>query len=317
MSQLRKNSHVWDVKNTGDKDLEIWMEESTCSCTIGKLALPPDATKNEKPHVIVKPKESTPIELQWDTKTFSETYSQGVTIGTNDPSRPTFQLTIKGTVYPPVQIYPPEMITLNGISNEEVSRTVIAVYSMDLPNMKVTKLSTGRPEIFKLSHTPMTKADRNQLKVPAGGHRLDIEIQPGLPLGRFSDTLVIETDHPLQKETKVTIRGFTTGPIRVVPDKLSMKGVNGAVGATQTMSLLVRGGKEVKFTVVQTPGEHAKVTIGRNDAPDQKGRYRLTVTVPPGTPSLRMDKDIILKTDLPRADEIKIPADIFVTNPGG
>ena len=120
MSQLRKNSHVWEVKNAGEKDLEIWMEESTCSCTIGKLAIPPDAARNAKPHVIVKPKESTPIQLDWDTKTFSETYSQGVTIGTNDPSRPTFQLTIKGMVYPPVQIYPPEMITLNGISNEEV-----------------------------------------------------------------------------------------------------------------------------------------------------------------------------------------------------
>ncbi len=315
MSQLRQNSHVWEVKNVGDKDLEIWMEESTCSCTIGKLAIPPDWDKKVKPRVFVKPNEATPISLEWDTKTFSETYSQGVTLGSNDPSRPTFQLTIKGTVYPPVQIYPPEMIKLDGISNEEVSRTVIAVYSMDLPNMKVTKLSTGRPDIFKLSHKPMTKTDRDQLKVPAGGYRLDIEIQPGLPLGRFSDTLIIETDHPLQKETKVSIRGFTTGPIRVIPERLYMRGVNGAVGATQTLSLLVRGGKEVNFTVVQTPGKHAQVTIAPNNSADQKGRYRLTVTVPPGTPSSRMDKEIILKTDLPRADEIKIPADILVTNP--
>ena len=83
-----------------------------------------------------------------------------------------------------------------------------AVYSMDMPNMKVTKISTGRPELFTAKQTPLTAEDRKQLQVPGGGYRIDLEIKPGLPLGRFSDTLVIETDHPLQKETKVSIHGY-------------------------------------------------------------------------------------------------------------
>jgi uncharacterized cupredoxin-like copper-binding protein len=311
MSQLRKNSHVWEVKNAGEKDLEMWLEDSTCSCTIGKLAIPVDAEKKDKPRVRVKPNETTPIALDGDTKVFANEYSQGVTIGTNDPRRPTFMLTIKGMVYPPVQIFPPEMITLNGISNETVSKAYIAVYSMDMPNMKVTKLTTGRPELITATQSPLTKSDLQQLKVPAGGYRIDIEIKPGLPLGRFSDTLIIETDHPLQKETKVSIRGYATGPISVVPDKLTWRGVNGVVGATHSMTLLVRGDKVVNFEVVQKPGKYAELTVEKTD---QKGRHRLTITVPPGTPSVRMDKEIILKTDDPRAAEIKIPADIIVTN---
>jgi hypothetical protein len=315
MSQLRKNSHVWEVKNVGEKDLEIWLEESTCSCTIGKLAIPVDAEKKVKPHVHVKPNETTPIALEWDTKTFPSTsYSQGVTIGTNDPGRPTFALTVKGMVYPPVQVYPPEMITLNGISNELVSHAAIAVYSMDMPAMKVTKLTTGRPDLITATHKPLVKSDHVQLKVPAGGFRIDLEIKPGLPLGQFSDTLIIETDHPLQKETKVSIRGYATGPISVFPPRLTWRGVNGAVGATTAMNLLVRGEKKVHFEIVQKPGDYAELTIDENKSNDKKGQYRLTISVPPGTPSVRMDKDIILKTDHPSAAEIKIPADIIVTN---
>jgi hypothetical protein len=313
MSQFRKSSHVWEVKNVGNADLEMWMESSTCSCTIAKLATPPDSPA--KTHVKVKPNETTPIELEWDTKQFQNEYSKGATIGTNDPRRPSFALSVKGVVYPPVMVFPPEMITLNGISNEEVTRTMVAVYSMDMPTMKVTKISTGRPEFFTTKQSPMTAEDRKNLNVPAGGYRIDVEVKPGLPLGRFSDALVIETDNPLQKETKVSIHGYATGPISVIPEKLSMRGVSGKNGATHSLSLLVRGGKDVLFEVVQKPDDRFDIQIARNDAaPNQKGRWRLTLTIPPGTPPAHIEKEIILKTDHPSATEIKIPVSIIITN---
>ena len=96
-----------------------------------------------------------------------------------------------------------------------------------------------------------------------------------------------------------------------------MRGVNGAVGATHTMSLLVRGGKEVNFTVVQTPG---RVSEGYRRPQRQSGPKRaipLDGDGATGNAVVCMDKDIILKTDLPRAEEVKIPADILVTNAGG
>ena len=95
MSQFRKSSHVWEVKNVGNADLEMWMESSTCSCTIAKLATPPDAPA--KTHVRVKPNETTPIELEWDTKQFQNEYSKGATIGTNDPARPEIRTQRQGS----------------------------------------------------------------------------------------------------------------------------------------------------------------------------------------------------------------------------
>ena len=312
MSQLRTDSHTWEVKNVGESDLEMWMHESSCSCTIAKLA-GATAMGAEKPKVRVKPKQTTPIALQWETKTFEHEYVKNATIGTNDPSRPYFTLHVKGVVYPPVTVYPPELITLNGISNEETTYASVAVFSMDMAAMKITRISTGRPAIFSTKQTPLSKKDREQLKVPGGGYRIDLAVKPGLPLGRFSDELVIETDHPLRKEVKISIHGYATGPISVIPNEVWMTGVSGARGGTHSLNLLVRGGKEVNFKVVKKP-ENIEVTIAPNESSNQKGRYRLTVAVPPGSSPANIQDEIIIGTDDPRAAEIKIPVRITITS---
>jgi hypothetical protein len=124
---------------------------------------------------------------------------------------------------------------------------------------------------------------------------------------------VIETDHPLRKEVRVSIHGYATGPISVVPDQLRMTGVSGPLGGTQSLSLVVRGGKEVNFKIVKKP-ELIDVTIAPYDGSKQKGRYRLTVAVPPGSSPANIQDDIILQTDHPSATEIKIPVRITITN---
>ncbi len=114
MSQQTEGSHSWKITNKGEGDLELWLEGKTsCSCTIASLK---DGKKAQ-----VKPGESTTIDLEWNTKTFENDYSQTATIGTNDPSRPSFTLAVKGKVFPPVIVIPPQMITFGTISNEDTS----------------------------------------------------------------------------------------------------------------------------------------------------------------------------------------------------
>jgi hypothetical protein len=315
MPQMRRSSHTWEVKNVGNADLILWMESSTTSITIAnQVAAPGPAGRSSRARV--KPNDMALIELEWETKNFINWYMKGCTIGTNDPNQPIFSLRVKGMVYEPVIVVDPAgIIRLNGISNEEVSRAAVAVYAKDVSAMKVTKIRSGRPELITAKQTPLAEEERKRLNV-AGGYRIEVEIKPGLPPGKFSDTLMIETNHPLEKETMVSIQGYAVGPIRAVPERLSMKGVDGASGATRSLSLVVRGGKPVKFEVVQKPDADIGVAITPYDGPNQQGRYRLTVTVPPGTPPARFEEEIILKTDHPRAAEIKIPVSIIVTNSG-
>jgi hypothetical protein len=210
---MRRSSHTWEVKNIGDVDLLLWIESSTASITIANLVAAPGPA-GRPPRARVKPKETALIELEWETKNFINWYMKGCTIGTNDPNWPSFSLRVKGMVYEPVVMVDPSgIIRLNGISNEEVSRATVSVYAKDVSAMKVTKIRSGRPELITAKQTPLTVNERKLLNV-AGGYRIDVEIKPGLAPGKFSDTLVIETDHPLEKETMVSIQGYAVGPIR-------------------------------------------------------------------------------------------------------
>jgi hypothetical protein len=309
MAQLSEGTHSWDFKNIGDADLELWMESSTCSCTIAKLS---SKEGEEKKKVVVKPQDSTKIELQWQTKMFSDAYSKGATIGTNDPGRRSVSLNVKGRVYPPVVIFPNEMMTFNAVSNEEPHQAKIAVFAVDRPDLKIKKVSTSRPEFLVPQVKPLSPEDCKQLKVQAG-LQVTVEMKPGMPLGRFQDELVIETDHPLKSDVKITIAGNTTGPISVIPDRVRIQSVSRRLGASRDLTILVRAGKPTTFTVSYHP-EKVKVEITPDDTPTQKGRYKMSVIVPPGTAAGQIEDLIVLKTDHPKAGEIKIPVSILVSN---
>ncbi len=209
MAQHDGSSHTWLIRNEGEADLDIWLDgKPTCSCTIAKLEGGQKAT--------IKPGVATTIDLNWNTKEFPDDYSQGATFGTNDPRTPTFKLAIKGKVYPPVVIFPPQMIQFPRISNEEPHQAKFAVYSQERPELKVIKVVSSKPGLIVAESKPMTPQEAKQLKVEKG-YMVTVEIKPGMPLGNFHEELVVTTDHPKQPEVKMTIGGSVYGPISVTP----------------------------------------------------------------------------------------------------
>jgi len=313
ISQQTDWLHSWDIKNTGEGNLEIWGQAVTCSCTSSTLKVAPPGQAPEK--VTIKPGETKKVDVKGNTKTFGEKYSQSVTVGTNDPSRPTVELAVKGKVTPPVIVFPPDALSFPTLSSEDATNTRIAVYSPTQPELKLTKLTSSRPGLIVAHAVPLTPDECKQFNVKAG-HQVAIEIKPGMPLGRFSEELIINTDHPARPEVKVAISGRVTGPISVLPDHLQMLNVASQKGGTGEITLLVRGGHSTNFEVAHKP-EKVEIAIAKDDTPTMKGRYRLTVKVPAGTTAGPIEDQIILKTNHPKATELKIPINIFVSRSSG
>ncbi len=313
MSQRDKGTHTWTIKNVGEGELELWLEgKPTCSCTVAELEVPKGEEGGAKKVVKVKPGDSTKINLFWETRNRENHYSQSATIGTNAAEKPSFTLAVHGLVHPPVMVVPPQLITLTEVSNETTTPARVGVFSLDRPATKVTKVTTSRPSLITARAVPFSEEEKKAFKTTTG-YRVEIDIKPGMPLGRFQDEIVIDTDHPLQPETKITITGNVTGPISVVPERLRMPNVVGKQGATREITLLVRGGDKTKFEVAHKP-DKVEVAIAPSNTGDSKGRYLMTVKVPAGTASGWVDDEIILKTDHPRAGELKIPVSIIVSN---
>jgi hypothetical protein len=311
MPQRSEGKHSWEFKNVGDADLELWLESSTCSCTIAKFKA--DEGRGKKT-VLIKPNTSTTIDLEWQTKLFPPDYTKGATIGTNDPARPSVALSVTGKVYPPVILVPADLVAFNTVSNEQINEAKIAVFSMDRPETKITQMTTSRPEFLVPKSRPLTADECKQLKAKAG-YEVTLTMKPGLPLGRFREDLAIVTDHPLNSDLKLPVTGVVTGPISFIPESVRMPSVSSSEGATRDVTILVRDEKATEFEVAYAP-KKIQVKITPDPTATQKGRYRMTVIVPPGTSAGPVQDDIILRTDHPKATELKIPVNVLISNSG-
>ena len=82
-----------------------------------------------------------------------------------------------------------------------------------------------------------------------------------------------------------------------------------------TLVIMVRNAPETKFEVVEKP-DNLKVEIIPSDVNTgtiaKVRRYKMVVTVPPGTPAGQIDGAITLKSDHPQASRVKIPVDVVV-----
>ncbi len=313
MPKRTDGAHSWEIKNVGEGPLEIWLEDTSCSCTVAKLADDKKTGAAAKKSVTVPPGESTPIEVSWNTKEWIA-FGQTATLGTNDPKQRSVTLRVRGKVLMPVAIEPSETVAFPSVSYEESSRSNLKILSPDQAGLKLTKVTSSKPGLVVTDVKPMTPEEIKELGVLSGYH-LIVEVKPGLPLGPFREEVVIQTDHPKQPEVKLAVSGRVMGPISVTPEKLGMPNVGSREGASRDVSLVVRGGKETHIEVAYAP-EKLKVAVVPDKASRVPGRYRMTVTVPPGTPGGLVDDRIVLKTDHPQAGEIKIPVSIYVTRSG-
>ena len=308
LPQRTTGKHSWPVKNEGEGDLEIWMISSTCSCTLAKFK---DGKK-----AVVKPGETTEIDLEYETRENNGEYAKGAEIGTNDPSLPSFSLGVKGKVFPPVVTFPSDpLINLSTISSDQDDHVShVAVYSRDRPETKVVKVTTSNPNVV-VTQAPISAEELKSIPPQMqakGGTTLAINVKSGMTLGLFREEIVVTTDHPKQPELRITVAGKMIGAINLSPQQVVMHDVYSKAGATVESMIIVREQRPTKIEVVSKP-EKLKVEVAPIEG-GGAGRYRLIVTVPPGSPVERIEDEIVLKTDHPKAGRLTVPISVWVLN---
>jgi hypothetical protein len=307
LPQRATSKHTWAVHNQGDADLTLWMISSTCSCTLAKFK------NGEK--ALVKPGETTEIDLEFETRENNGAYEKGAEIGTNDPELPQFSLHVKGQVFPAVMTTAPSnTVNFSGISNDQDDiHSFVAVFSRDRPETKILKAVSSRPDDVGVEFEPLNATEAKQIGDLKGGYRVTIRPKPSLPLGNFREEIIVTTDHPKQPEVRIGVTGSMSGPINVIPARLLLHQVSGRDGGQGTVVLAVRNARETKFEVEKAP-KGVKVSIEPGEGGARKGRYRLLIEIPPGTPAQEIEDEIKLKTDHPKAGTVFVPISIWVQN---
>lgn len=309
----------WVVRNEGKGDLVLTLANKECSCTSvevrdkgGKVS----KLEAAGGQAILAPGDEATIRLTWETREpHDPKFRKQATIGTNDLQHPKFTFIAEGEVYPAVVVFPKPDIEMVELTTDEESHPArVAVFSPDRPDTKITKISSSNPDLVVASQEPLTEDDCKALKVTKG-IRVNVDVKRGLPLGIFREEVVLHTDHPRKPEVRLALSGKMVGPISLIPSMLEMHNVSSKSGNQKEMMLLVRNHRATKFQVESKP-EKLKVDVVEGKSDSKVSRYRLIVTVPPGTPAGKVEDQIILKTDHPYAGELRIPVKLFIGDAG-
>jgi hypothetical protein len=299
----------WVVKNVGEGDLEILKGATSCRCTVANF-------KNNESKIVLKPGESTELKITWHAKPDDNgPFAQEASIETNDPEQPKMSFRITGNVQPAISMQPPVPdFDFSTTPNDVKTPSRLALSSADKPDFKITSVTTTNPEAIETAVHPLSDAEKKQLKYE-NGYRVDINLLPSKALGAFNEEVIINTDHPMRPSIRVVVRGNRVGPIALAPSSIRIHDATSSDGGSKTMILTVRDREEpTKIEVEQQP-EKFQVTIEPVDNKDNASkihRYRLTATVPPGTTPGASAGVLLLKTDHPSAQQIKIPYDVAV-----
>jgi len=312
MAQQTTGKHSWVFKNTGVGPLELRGAATSCSCTSTDLFDQKDGKSGKT--VTLQPGESRPIEVTWNTKMNNGKWGQTVTIATNDLNRPQVVLGFMGTVHPAITTIPGDPSqNLGAVSNEEPTTRRIALYSSDRPDLKITRVASSNTEMVTATSRPLNAEEAARFKVDKG-YAIEVTVNPSPNLGEFSEEVLVETDHPQKAELRFRVRGRVTGPISVMPEKATVRGATSSEGGFEALTIWARGRSAVNFSVEKKPPglDVAIEPIPAANATAKGSKYKMTVKVVPGIESGRIIDEIVLKTDDPKAKELRVPVDVLV-----
>ena len=311
LPQKTQSAHSWTIANQGKGDLVLEVGQVTCSCTNVDLDTGQPITAGYE--VTLKPGEKKAFKINFNTKEWDKFHQVAPIIVHNDPNVQQIDLTIDGIVRPAVMTYPADKsVIVSTIGNDISVVRDVALFSFDRPDLKVLDVQVSDPKALSVEQHDMTADECKQFKITKG-KRLTITVKPTPKLGQFTEEISVKLDHPMQDLVKFTVIGRREGPISVIPGTVRMFNIDAKRGATETLTLLVRGREQTKFTFEHKPKavEVAIEPMGQVEG-SKVQRYQLTIKVPPNSPHGTISDDIILKTDHPGALEVKIPVTIVV-----
>ena len=307
LPQQKVGKHAWPFKNTGAGTLELRGMAKSCSCTTAELF----GTEGEK-QIKIEPGGSLPIEVTFQTKMNDGPYRQTVTVGTNDPAKPEITLTVEGTVRPAITTVPGDpSISYGPVSNEEPLARKVALYSADRPDLKLTRLTSSNPALLGVEARDLNSEESKMFKVEKG-YVIEVTLKPSTHLGAFAEEVLVETDHPMKADLRFKVIGKITGTITSQPERVTVRDANASFGGSEVITLLCRR-PSVNFAVDKKPqGLDVAIEPIPPPAGAKGSKYKMTVKVIPGTEPGRIVDEIVLKTDDPKASEVKLPVDVLV-----
>ncbi len=266
-------SHQFIITNQGTADLFMESAGTTCKCTASEV----DGRA-------LKPGESSPVSITWNTGYQNEEYEQSALIKTNDPERRELTLTVRGRVRAELVLGIDEL-PMPATDSGKLATSSTYLYSQLWDDFRIESATSDLPG-FQWSAEPLTNEELPVSDLAASSAwRLNVMVV-GNQVGDYQGQVTLKvtpTSGGDTVERVLAVTGRIRSPIAFVDDALNSKtGLNlGLIprGQEFTRSLIVRvrdqGDRQIEVLDVKPDKLRAAI-----EPTKQAGVYRLTLTVP-------------------------------------
>jgi len=305
-----EKEHAFVIRNDGEADLQLMAGEPTCKCTAFELGLK-----------TVKPGEETTLLVRWLGKAKDDSFQHGGPVYTNDPKRKEIRFVVKGIVDTLFDVFPDRVWSIGTVNAKTGGTMQGVVISRVHDDFEITDIACKSPHIS----TVVSPAPPHILEQYQGrcGYTIDVTFSPDAPPGLAEEDLTLKlsrSDGPV----KVLVRAKMAGPVRVLPSpgvtfdnmvnglKLGQFPTN--KGRKAELTLLVdtsEMSEPFAATSIDTSPGFVKAELKHvAQLSDERSRYKLLISIPPGIPRTERDRSspglVDIQTNHPSGQTLKL-----------
>ena len=323
-------SHRFEIRNTGGGPLTLTRGSTSCSCTVSDFEAAEGVDSDARK--VVPPGERTFVTVQWKGKPPGGPFRQQVTINTDDPRRPEIVFSIEGRVVPTWQAAPDSIVlsALTASSGTQASTTILTFGDAPPEVLGIDLEPSQAAQFFSASSVPLSAEELAAEPIATGGFRVNLEVKPGLPLGRLRENLTVRFTMPEEVTAEIPIEGTVGGDLVLVGpgwdssrQALMLGTVSSRKGLRRRIFLTAKGPHrdEVQPRVEETVPESLEVSIGAGKPIGDGGVVRIPIdlVIPPGSRSVNHICSeqapagrIVLATSHPESPTLTIPVCVTV-----
>lgn len=286
--------HAYEIRNTGDEDLEITHVIPACGCTVAEY------------DKVIRPGETGKVHAEINTNLLGERSKRYITVYTNDPKRPAVQLLYDVMVIPQLGIHPgyARYRTVHGEDEPGILRQW--VFALDGSDFKVTGVESPLPYLDASFHKASAEERHPQVSERAPDSeqwvvRLELDYNAA-PVGAIAQQVVVHTDHPIQKDLIIPVSGFVRPGMWATPHEIDVGEIQ--AGQPIRFSVVVKSflAEPMEITGVEFGGEEVESTVSEVE----EGReYTVWITVEPEPGPLR--GKVRIHTTHPKNPVVEVP----------
>ena len=286
-----KVEHVFRLVNRGGTLLRIEQVKNSCGCTVAVLSA-----------ADVAPGGEGRVAVTLDTARMAGRTTKVVTVYSNDPQTPVGTLTLTGEVMADLVVTPTSLY--------------LGRVRRGAPEPHEVLITPGRPgavyTVAAIEHTNPALRTRLEPRTDGPGQRLAVDLDPGAPLGRFSEQLVLRTTSPRDPRITLSVFGSVEGDVAVLPPQVTF-GVARGKAPEREVFIRNRSPRPLKVTRIAVPDQVVTYDL---DTVHDGIEYRLTLRLRDGLPPGKVEGSVDIFTDHPEEGHLVVPVYAIVPRSG-